>query len=271
MLRVLSLGAGVQSTTLALMAAKGEIAPIDYAIFADTESEPRAVYEHLAKLRAPGVLPFPVIVVSHGSLRQEILDASAGKRRAHGRPPLLIRNPNGSDGMTRRQCTSDYKVTPIQREVRRLAGIKPGSRGPKRVVVEQVIGISADEAHRQKDAPFRWIAFSYPLVDRRITRAMCVDKLKHWGWSAPKSACTFCPYHSNAMWAEMKRSDPESFADAVAVDVALRSGRPLIREGTPYLHRERRPLSEIDFEALTAFQRAQLDLFGEECDGMCGV
>jgi len=60
---VISLGAGVQSTTMALMAAHGEIAPMpDCAIFADTGWEPRAVYEHLAWLRSPGVLPFPVHV-----------------------------------------------------------------------------------------------------------------------------------------------------------------------------------------------------------------
>jgi 3'-phosphoadenosine 5'-phosphosulfate sulfotransferase (PAPS reductase)/FAD synthetase len=46
-LRVLSLGAGVQSTTLALMAAHGEIEPPHCAIFADTGWEPRAVYDHL--------------------------------------------------------------------------------------------------------------------------------------------------------------------------------------------------------------------------------
>lgn len=38
MLRILSLGAGVQSTTMALMAAHGEIGPMpDCAIFADTQ------------------------------------------------------------------------------------------------------------------------------------------------------------------------------------------------------------------------------------------
>jgi hypothetical protein len=43
-LRVLSLGAGVQSTTMALLAAHGEIGPMpDCAIFADTGWEPRAV------------------------------------------------------------------------------------------------------------------------------------------------------------------------------------------------------------------------------------
>jgi hypothetical protein len=42
---VLSLGAGVQSTTLALMAAHGEVGPMpDCAIFADTCWEPKAVY-----------------------------------------------------------------------------------------------------------------------------------------------------------------------------------------------------------------------------------
>ena len=42
-LRVLSLGAGVQSTTLALMIEKGEIPMVDCAIFADTMGEPKKV------------------------------------------------------------------------------------------------------------------------------------------------------------------------------------------------------------------------------------
>jgi len=46
-LRILSLGAGVQSSTLALMIAKGEIPMVDCAIFADTMGEPKAVYEWL--------------------------------------------------------------------------------------------------------------------------------------------------------------------------------------------------------------------------------
>ncbi len=59
-LRVLSLGAGVQSTTLALMAAHGEVGPMpDCAVFADTGWEPRAVYDHLAWLMSPNVLPSP--------------------------------------------------------------------------------------------------------------------------------------------------------------------------------------------------------------------
>ena len=103
-LRVLSLGAGVQSTTLALMAAHGAIGPMpDCAIFADTGWEPQAVYDHLAWLRSPNVLPFPVHVVKAGDIRADLLRVSLG--------------------MIRRQCTKDYKIVPIRREVRALAGL----------------------------------------------------------------------------------------------------------------------------------------------------
>lgn len=276
MIRVLSLGAGVQSTTLALMAAHGEMAPLDCAIFADTQSEPAAVYAHLQRLSEPGVLPFPIVVVSKGSLRQEILDASAGKRGAWGRPPLFLVNPDGSSGMTRRQCTQDYKIDVIMRKVRELASIPPRSRGPKDVAVEQVIGISLDEAHRQRDARFRWIRHTYPLVDMRITRAKCEEKLAAWGWSAPKSACTFCPYHNDELWLDMKTNDPAAFQDAVNVDNALRSGQHFMLKGTPYLHASRQPLELVKFEDIIARRRArkgpdQGDLFGNECEGVCGV
>jgi len=59
-LRALSLGAGVPSTTMALMAAHGEIGPMpDCAIFADTGWEPKAVYDHLSWLMSPTSCLFP--------------------------------------------------------------------------------------------------------------------------------------------------------------------------------------------------------------------
>lgn len=280
MIRVLSLGAGVQSTTLALMAAHGEIPPIDHAIFADTQSEPRAVYDHLAKLMAPGVLPFPVHVVTKGSLRQEILDACSGKAGSWGRPPLYVKNPDGTDGMTRRQCTTDYKIDLLMRKVRELAGIAPRSRGPAQPVVEQLIGISIDEAHRQKDGWFRWVRNSYPLVDLQMHRQDCEKKLASYGWTAAKSACTFCPYHSDRQWLSMKRDDPEAWADAVTVDRALRTHQGVAGfRGMVYLHRERIPLEEVDLEARVAAPRRTQQLrlylpdnsFGDECAGVCGV
>lgn len=54
-MRVLSLGAGVQSSTLLPMAIEGEL-QIDRAIFADTQWEPRAVYQWLEYL-----MPLPMV------------------------------------------------------------------------------------------------------------------------------------------------------------------------------------------------------------------
>ena len=71
MLTVISLGAGVQSSVMALMAAHGEITPMpDCAIFADTQAEPTRVYEWLSWLETQ--LPFPVHKVTKGSLRESI-------------------------------------------------------------------------------------------------------------------------------------------------------------------------------------------------------
>ena len=46
-LRVLALGAGVQSSYLLLASCAGELPRLDCAIFADTMNEPDAVYTHL--------------------------------------------------------------------------------------------------------------------------------------------------------------------------------------------------------------------------------
>ncbi len=90
-LRVLSLGAGVQSTTLALMAAHGEVGPMpDCAIFSDTGWEPKAVYEHLAWLMSPNVLPFPIHIVSGGNIRDDLIAGAQGARWAS--IPAFTRN-----------------------------------------------------------------------------------------------------------------------------------------------------------------------------------
>jgi hypothetical protein len=270
MLRVLSLGAGVQSTTLALMAAHGEIAPmLDCAIFADTQSEPEGVYRHLDWLETR--LPFPVHRVTAGSLRQQILDGARGIGKVNGRPPLHVRNPDGTKGFTNRQCTQDFKILPIQRKLRELIGLLPRQRSPKEIRVEQWIGISTDEASRMKPSQLSFVRHCWPLIDARMSRQDCLRWLERHGYPRPgKSACTFCPFHNDAMWREMRDSDPASWADAIMVDDALREhpGKLMLR-GTPYLHASLTPLGRVDLS--TAEDRGQLNLFGNECEGMCGV
>jgi len=82
-LRALSLGAGIQSTTLARIAAHGIIDPMpDYAAFADTGWKQTVVYDHLASLTSANVLPFPVYIVSAGNIRENLISAARDQRWA---------------------------------------------------------------------------------------------------------------------------------------------------------------------------------------------
>ena len=64
-LRVLSLGAGVQSSTLLFKVLHEEIAPVDIAIFADTGNEPKEVYKHLHKLMDMTTIPIKIVQESN--------------------------------------------------------------------------------------------------------------------------------------------------------------------------------------------------------------
>ena len=148
MLTILSLGAGVQSSTLALMAAKGEIKPMpDCAIFADTGAEPQGVYDYLDWLEKQ--LPFPVHRVMEGKGLKVKLNKSI-KENTFAPIPFFSESDKESGGLLRRHCTADYKITPIRKKIRELLGLKKGERAGKEVRVIQYIGISTDEASRMK-------------------------------------------------------------------------------------------------------------------------
>jgi hypothetical protein len=266
-LTVLSLGAGVQSTTVALMAAVGGLPRLDCAIFADTGWEPEAVYRHLEWLE--GVLPFPVYRVQRGILREDVLNPQPGKQMAN--PPFFTLGADGSRGMLRRQCTETYKVQPIQQKVRALLGIGPRQQAPREPVAEQWLGISLDEAHRMKPSRLPYVVHRWPLVDLRMRRQDCLRWLAERGYpEPPKSACIGCPYHSDAMWRRMRDETPGEWQDAVDFERAvLRDGVRGVRDAV-YLHAQRVPLNEVDLS--TSADRGQLELgFGNECEGVCGV
>ncbi|MGO1000748.1 hypothetical protein [Lysobacter sp. CA196] len=267
-LRVLSLGAGVQSTAIALMMARGQIEPPEVAVFADTQVEPASVYRHLDWLKRQ--LPFPVTTVSAGNLGDEILATSRGERINNARPPFFVRNPDGSRGMLRRQCTGDYKIDPIRRHVRTLLGVGPGSRVPSDHQVEMIMGISLDEAGRMKIARDRWQTNVYPLVERRLTRWDCLQWMRRHGFpEPPKSACYPCPFRSDREWRRLRDDDPADFARAVAIDHAIRTPGYGRLVGESYVHASLIPLDAVDFS--TPADKGKLNLWEDECDGQCGV
>lgn len=266
-LRVLSLGAGVQSTTLALMAAHREIGPMpDAAIFADTQWESPAVYEHLDWLASGNVLPFPVIRVTAGSLRDAIVGKATGGEGRFAAVPFYT----ADGGMGRRQCTREYKIDPIRKQVRAMLGLKPRQRGPRRPVVEQWIGISTDEIVRMKPAREAWAANRWPLVEANMSRADCLGWLRRHDYPIPpKSSCIGCPYHSDSYWRALRDRQPAAWDDAVTVDRLIRAKGPLRgMKQVQFMHRARKPLDQVDLT--TAEDHGQLSFWGE-CEGLCGV
>lgn len=273
-LRLLSLGAGVQSTTLALLAIEGTLPKPDGAIFADTGWEPAAVYEHLdllaAELDRAGI---PLHRVSQGNLRSDSLDPT----HRYASVPYFVRNPDGTNGMGRRQCTSEYKLAPINRKVRELLGAVPSDfrRVPKGRVAEQWIGFSTDEIHRVSDrTPVLYQCVRYPLLELGMDRKACQRFLRYRGWgSVGKSACIGCPFHGNAQWRDLRDNRPDEWADAVEFDAAIRDGggHKLTDGGEAFLHRSRIPLSIAPIDRVTRMewhdrQGDLLDLLAEEGD-----
>lgn len=265
-LRVLSLGAGVQSTTLALMAAHGEIGPMpDAAIFADTGWEPALVMEHLHWLKGANVLPFPIHHVQAIDLKAAIAARAAGDQGRYVSIPYFLAN----GGMGRRQCTNEAKIVPVRREIRRLLGLRPRQHAT-RFKVEQWIGFSTDEMQRMAVSRDKWITNRFPLIEQRMSRGDCHAWLDRHGYPCPpKSACIGCPYRSDHRWKDMRDHDPASFAEAVRQDHALRArGTNGAMRHQEYMHRSCVPLSEVDFDARTGGAQSS---FLDQCGGVCGT
>ncbi|NEB89016.1 hypothetical protein G3I43_33360 [Streptomyces anulatus] len=243
------------------LSARGVLPKVDYAIFADTGWEPKGVYRHLDRLQQEIADPagIPIFRVSAGNIRDDALNPN----HRFASMPLYILNRDGRPGMTRRQCTGEYKIKPIKKKVRELLGYPYPARIPRDVHVEQWVGISTDEFHRAKDSDVKYMRNRHPLIDMGWSRSDCIHYLTSLGMAdTPKSSCLGCPFHGNAQWRNIRDESPEEWADVVEFDARIRqgnarataSGNPLL--GKAYLHRSRVPLSEAPIDHVTAAEWA---------------
>ncbi|KAB2347545.1 hypothetical protein F8566_20035 [Actinomadura rudentiformis] len=263
---MLSLGAGVQSTALYLLACEGRIGRFDAAIFADTGWETRATQTHLARLKAVGG-DIPIHDVSQGNIRSDALDPD----RDFVSMPVFYITDEGQSGMGQRQCTNKYKLRPIKREVRRLLGYPHPARIPAHVYADVAVGFSKDEIGRVGGSGRRYLNNVHPLLDldgsadggQGWTRKDCERYLRSQGWTeVSKSACVGCPLHGPAQWRTLRDNDPGGWADAIAFDKAIRHARPGRPGRQQFLHRSLLPLDEapIDRVSRREWQDRQVDL-----------
>lgn len=258
---------------MALMAACGELTPMpSCAIFADTQAEPASVYRWLDWLE--GELPFPVYRVSRGNLTTISLTIRTRKdgagQWAKSLIPAYTLNKDGSKGILVRRCTGDFKVEPMENKAMELCGI---TRGQKTADVIKWMGISRDEIIRMKESRVPWATHRWPLIEAGMTRQDCLEWMQAKGFpKPPRSACIYCPFHSNAEWRRLKDSEPDEWAKAVQFEKDLQAVQAQAgsMRGVPYLHASLKPLDQVDLS--TEEERGQTLLnWGNECEGLCGV
>lgn len=303
-MKVISLGWGVQSWTLAAMSALGELEPVDVAIHADTTWERQATYEFVQQwtswLEDHGVR---VVTVNDEPQAQKVMndepDIPAFAKKAT--PIVPLRNDNfkivipayttyekdiwlvdydeDGQGELAEVGRQKYKAHlagdnsgMLRRQCTYRWKIQPMRRWLRSQGVtqaEQWLGITRDEIERAKDSDVKWIIHRFPLLEKSMTRQDCIIWLRSHSLPVPpKSSCVFCPYHRRATWVEMKNADGPDWKTAVEVDEAIRNKRPGY---VAYVHPDRIPLIELKTAAdFGATQLSFVDTSNAECDsGFC--
>lgn len=243
--------------------------------FADTGAEPEDVYDHIQAIsEMAGNTPI-ILCKKDGPTMEYVMLTKEGSRFLP--IPAFTREPaTGRVGMTRRQCTREYKIAPLQKAMRDYIGIAPRRVLPANAI-QSWIGISTDEAGRVKDSGTAGIVNRYPLLEMGLSREDCRKIIEDAGLKPVKSRCYFCPYIGD--WGQFKSDHPAAFKKAVVMDRAIRNSTQAGVNQPVYLQRTCRPLDGSNDTPLTPLEIAmgmgpdawEDQGFEDECDGMCGL
>lgn len=252
-MKIISLGWGVQSFTLAAMSALDELEKVDFAIHADTTYESEMTYAFAEKY-TPWLEERGVKVVT---VKNKIDNYEQTLENQKGIfIPAFTLDKNGKKGSMLRTCTGRWKIQPMRQYIKTV----------RQDHIEQWMGISLDEWQRMKDSDVSYITNRYPLIEKKMTRNDCIEWLNKNNIDIPvKSSCVFCPYHSSKEWREVQNRGND-WENAIKIDNKLRTARPGYRL---YLHPSARPLEDIDFRSEQ--EKGQMNLWDAECSGICGV
>ena len=198
-------------------------------------------------------------------LKEDLIAVANGQRNIVPIPFFTI-DESGKKGIMRRQCTADYKIFPINKKMRELLGLEKGEKRKKGTVVEMLMGISLDEVYRVKPNRVKYITNNYPLIDLKMSRKSCMTWMEKNKYpKPPRSACTFCPFHNNEEWRKIKENK-EEWEKVIEFDKLIRTGTKTDDE--VFLHKDCLPIDQVNLEDK---KDNQIDLFNNECEGMCGI
>lgn len=258
-MKILSCGAGMQSTALALMACENTYNPrkfpdvpiYDLICFCDLGKEPPWVMEQvdfISKECKRAGIRFEIL---RSPLYEDYLN-DFGKKRVVSIPFWTV-NEDGKKGRMLRNCTLEYKIGLIQKFVRwQMLGYKKGQRTKKEDIKahEMHIGFSFEEKHRCRENPHKMFVNKFPLVEMQLERKDNYAYIKDvWGLETKASACSFCPYHRNYFFQYLKEKHEKEYEDLVAFDEMLEEEQPKTKITSKlYISRSRKRIAELSAE-----------------------
>jgi len=258
-LKILSCGAGMQSTALALMSCenarygvKHPLVPVyDAVIFCDLGHEAPWVYtqvDFIAQACRESCIPFYKLDTNlYGDYLQNF-----GRKRVSSIPFWSI-GTDGKKAKMRRHCTIDYKIKAIHRFVRRkLLGYAKYQRSrPEDIGAHEMhIGFSTEEQNRVFDSYHPFFVNRFPLVEMGLERP---DNYKYiletWGLDTKASACCICPFHRNYFYDYLRRNHMDSYEAVVAMDELLEEKQPETKiQSRLFISRSRKRIRELTAE-----------------------
>jgi len=202
--RILSFGAGVQTTALAILVAEKKLA-VDAVVFADTGCEKPETYYYMEDYTKPMLKDAGVEFIT---VRNEQPSRYGGLYEQSWHCSTI-------PFVSRRQCTTDFKIDPIYKTV------------GKNCI--QLIGFSADESGRAVTIPDK-IHKAYPLIEMGLSVFECRHIITNMGFPMPlKSSCYICPLQSFTEWNWLKNNHPELFEKALDLEERYYQRKPSMR------------------------------------------
>ena len=275
-LKILSFGAGMQSTALALMSCenayaeqKGKCPPYpevpvyDLVVFCDLGLEPPWVKQQAdvveRSCKSVGIWYKTLETPLYRDLMQDF-----GKKRVVSIPWWTL-GDDGHKSRMPRNCTIDYKVEKISKFIRwEVLGYQKGQRlrDEDKKAHQMHMGFSFEEKKRCKESPNPMFVNKFPLVDMELVRADNYAYIKDvWGLETKASACAFCPFHKNYFFKYLKENEPEAYRQLVGVDELLRDNNPKPpMDSDLFISRSRKRLEDLTDE----------DCCDAECFEYCG-
>lgn len=264
-MKILSCGAGMQSTALALMSCANklilegkdkenrftyipEIPVYDVVLFCNLGLEPTWVINQVHFIEEACKLADISFYIIESPLYDDYMN-NFGKKRVVSIPFWSV-DGNEKKGKMMRNCTLDYKIALMQNFVRwNLLGYKKGQRTrPEDLKAHEMhLGFSAEEKHRCKKNPHKMFENKFPLVEMGLTRADNYAYIKDvWGLDTKASACCFCPFHTNYFFSYIKENDTKNYKKTVAFDQMLEEQQPNTKiRSKLYISKSRKRIKDL--------------------------